>query len=125
MSVETFFNKDGVHPIGPYSQVTRGGGFVFLAGQVPTDSAAKPVGNNTTEKARRMCQNAQLMLETAGSSLDKVLKITIYFSDIDRDFEAVNKVFGEFFTSKPARTSVQVARLPLNLEFEMDVTALA
>lgn len=49
----------------------------------------------------------------------------MYFSDIDRDFDAVNKVFGEFFTSKPARTSVQVARLPLNLEFEMDVTALA
>jgi len=59
------------------SQVTRGGGFIFLAGQVPTDSAAKPVGNNTTEKARRMCQNAQLMLETAGSSLDKVLRITV------------------------------------------------
>lgn len=126
------------------SQCIKAGGFVFLAGQVPTDSQAKVVPGTITEKAHKMCQNTKLVLEAAGSSLEKVVKVTvcfqvalnrrhgqsltvqyqIYFEDLG-DFDAVNKVFGEYFVSKPARTSVQVAKLPVGCPLEMDVTALA
>ncbi|KAI3573511.1 Endoribonuclease L-PSP/chorismate mutase-like protein [Fusarium oxysporum f. sp. albedinis] len=123
--LEIIFHKDGVHPIGPYSQCIKAGGFVFLAGQVPCDPQAKVVPGTMTDKAHRMCQNAKLILEAAGTSLEKVVKVNIYFEDIDRDFDAVNKVFGEYFVSKPARTSVQVAKLPVGCPLEMDVTALA
>ncbi|KAJ0133396.1 hypothetical protein HZ326_23531 [Fusarium oxysporum f. sp. albedinis] len=141
--LEIIFHKDGVHrkyfqtstsdlitnksfiAIGPYSQCIKAGGFVFLAGQVPCDPQAKVVPGTMTDKAHRMCQNAKLILEAAGTSLEKVVKVNIYFEDIDRDFDAVNKVFGEYFVSKPARTSVQVAKLPVGCPLEMDVTALA
>ncbi|CAH0057888.1 unnamed protein product [Clonostachys solani] len=122
--LQIIFTEKGVHPIGPYSQCIKAGGFVFLAGQVPTDSQAKVVPGTITEKAHKMCQNTKLVLEAAGSSLEKVVKVTIYFEDLG-DFDAVNKVFGEYFVSKPARTSVQVAKLPVGCPLEMDVTALA
>lgn len=59
------------------SQVIKAGGFVFLAGQVPTDNKAKPVGNTVAEKAHKMCQNTKAVLEAAGSGLDKVVKVTV------------------------------------------------
>ncbi|KAK5045488.1 hypothetical protein LTR84_009106 [Exophiala bonariae] len=123
--LQVIFNEKGVHPIGPYSQAIKAGGFVFLAGQVPCDSQAKVVPGTMHDKARRMCENAKLMIESAGSSMDKVVKVNIYFEDIDRDFAAVNEVFGEYFVSKPARTSVQVAKLPVGCPLEIDVTAVA
>ncbi|KAJ9654095.1 hypothetical protein H2198_006834 [Neophaeococcomyces mojaviensis] len=122
--MESFYTEKGVHPIGPYSQVIKANGFVFLAGQVPTNPKAEPVGKTVAEKTHKMCQNAAAVLEAAGSSMDKVVKVTVYFADLN-DFDEVNKVFGKYFPSKPARTSVQVARLPLDLALEMDVTAIA
>ena len=75
----TLFNPDGLPKPDVYRQVAiaEGSRIVFLAGQVPTDSQAKPVGNTVAEKATRMCQNTKTVLEAAGSSLEKVVKVTV------------------------------------------------
>ncbi|RSL92587.1 hypothetical protein CEP52_013739 [Fusarium oligoseptatum] len=78
--IQPVFSPEAVHPIGPYSQAIKANGFVFLSGQLPADPQGKLTEGTAAEKAHKMCQNAKTVLEAAGSSLDKVVKVTIYFS---------------------------------------------
>ena len=110
--------------IGPYSPAVRWGELVFTAGQIgidPTDR--KLVSGGVEAEARQVLTNMQNLLAAAGSSLDNVLKTTIFLRDI-ADFAAVNAVYGEFFAADfPARTTVQAGALPAGAAVEIEAIA--
>ena len=112
--------------IGPYSQAVRAGGFLFLSGQVALDArTGQLVGTDIKQQTRQVLENVQAVLEAAGSSLRQVVKCTVFLADMN-DFGPMNEEYGSFFQDQPpARTTVQVARLPRNALVEIDVIALA
>ena len=113
--------------IGPYSQGTAANGFVFTSGQIPLDpSTGALVPGGITEQTRQSLLNLKAVLEKAGSSLDKVLKTTVFLSDMN-NFAEMNKVYSEIFGTEnhPGRSAVQVARLPKDALIEVEAIALA
>lgn len=111
--------------IGPYSQAIVAQNFVYCSGQIPCRPDGSLVGGTMDEQARQVLQNLKAVLEAAGSSLDKVVKVTVYLTDISQ-FEKLNNVYSEFFSvHKPARATVEVAKLPKNVMVEMDCIAVA
>lgn len=110
--------------IGPYSQGMRLGDLIFTAGQIPLDPGSMEiVGEDVAEQTERVLQNLRAILIEAGASLTTVLKTTVYLADMD-DFAAMNEVYGRHFTShKPARSTVEVARLPKDVLVEIDAVA--
>lgn len=110
--------------IGPYSQAVKCNGFVFVSGQIPINPATSELlAGSTGDKTRLVMENIGRILEEAGTSFDKVVKTTIYLTDLN-EFDEVNKIYGEFFSShKPARATVQVARLPKDVSVEIDAIA--
>ena len=112
--------------LGPYSQAIRANGFIFCSGQIPIDPAAGAVVATTVEdQTRQAITNLRQVLEAAGSGLDKVVKTTVFISDMN-DFAAVNGVYAEMFgATKPARSCVQAARLPKDVKLEIEAIAVA
>ncbi|MEO6726782.1 MAG: RidA family protein [Blastocatellia bacterium] len=115
--------------IGPYSQaikVTGANSFIFASGQIPLDPATMLlVGGEIRLQTERVLQNVKAVLEAAGSSLDQVVKTTVFLVDMN-DFAAMNEVYATFFgASRPARSTVQAARLPRDVKVEIEVIALA
>ena len=112
--------------LGPYSQAIRANGFVFCSGQIPIDPAAGAVVATTVEdQTRQAITNLRQVLEAAGSGLGKVVKTTVFISDMN-DFAAVNGVYAELFgDAKPARSCVQVARLPKDVLVDIECIAEA
>ena len=110
--------------IGPYSQAIRAGSLLFVSGQIPLDPAtATMVEGDITVQTHRVFRNLAGILEAAGSSLDRVVRATVYLSDM-ADFAAMNDVYGTYFTSPaPARSTIQAARLPRDARVEIDVIA--
>jgi 2-iminobutanoate/2-iminopropanoate deaminase len=113
-------------PVGPYSQAIVDGGFVFVSGQGPIDPASGKVeAGDVRAEIRRTLENLRAILETAGSSLDKVVKVSLYLKDI-RDFPVVNEVYASFFPAPaPARTTIQAGALPMGFSVEIDCIARA
>lgn len=112
-------------PVGPYSQAIAAGGFVFCAGQIPLDPATgKLVEGPIDVQAERVLANVKAVLEAAGSSLARVVKATVFLADLD-DFGGMNAVYSRHFTNdpKPARTTIQAARLPAGARVEIEVIA--
>jgi 2-iminobutanoate/2-iminopropanoate deaminase len=118
--------KDAPHAIGPYSQAIVAGGFVFTSGQIPTDpSTGQFVEGGIREQTEQVLRNLSKVLEAAGTSLERVVKTTVFLADMN-DFAAMNEVYGRFFTENPpARSTVEAARLPRDAQVEIDVVALA
>jgi len=113
--------------IGPYSQGTTANGFIFTSGQIALDPATGAlVPGGIAEQTRQSLLNLKAILEKAGSSLDKVLKTTVFLSDMN-NFAEMNKVYSEIFGTEnhPGRSAVQVARLPKDALIEVEVIALA
>ncbi len=112
--------------IGPYSQAIRVGEFIFCAGQTPIDPATgNLVDGNIEEQTRRVLQNLSEVLKAAGTSMERVVKTTVFLLDMN-DFVRMNAVYAEFFlTNPPARSTVQVARLPRDARVEIELIALA
>lgn len=112
--------------IGPYSQAIKAKGFVFASGQVALDPATMEiVEGGIREQTERVMNNLKAVLEAAGSSFDQVVKTTVFLADMN-DFTAMNEVYGRFFgEDPPARSTVQVSRLPRDVRVEIDVIALA
>jgi len=112
--------------IGAYSQAIKAGGFLFLAGQVAVDPATSQlVQGDVRAQTERVLKNISAILESAGSSLEKVVKSTVYLKNMG-DFAGMNEVYGQFFkVNPPARSTVEVARLPREMLVEIDVIALA
>jgi 2-iminobutanoate/2-iminopropanoate deaminase len=112
--------------IGPYSQAIKANGFIFASGQIPLDPATmRIVEGGIEEQTGRVLENLKSVLEAAGSSLDRVVKTTVYLADMG-EFAAMNEIYTRYFgATKPARATVQVARLPRDVKVEIDVVALA
>lgn len=107
--------------IGPYSQAVRSGGHVFLSGQIPLDPASgELVTGDIGAEARRVFDNLRAVCEAAGGSLDEVVRVGIYLTDLS-DFAAVNAVMAEYFTAPyPARSTIEVSGLPRGARVEVD-----
>jgi 2-iminobutanoate/2-iminopropanoate deaminase len=119
------FASSAPSPVGPYSQAIVAGGFVFASGQIPLDPASgKLVEGDIEAQTARVLDNLSKVLEAAGSSLDHVVRASVYLADL-ADFPRVNAVYARYFTAdpKPARTTVQVAALPLGAQVEIDAIA--
>jgi 2-iminobutanoate/2-iminopropanoate deaminase len=112
--------------IGPYSQAIKANGFIFASGQIPLDPATMQiVEGGIEEQTARVLDNLKAVLEDAGSSLDRVVKTTVYLADMN-EFRVMNEIYARYFgATKPARATVQVARLPRDVKVEIDVVALA
>ena len=112
--------------IGPYSQAIRANGFVFLSGQVAIDpGTGYIVEGGVTKQTERVLENLKAVLEAAGSSLERVVKTTVYLKSIG-DFGKMNEIYGRYFPKDPpARSTVEVARLPRDVGVEIDVIATA
>jgi 2-iminobutanoate/2-iminopropanoate deaminase len=112
--------------IGPYSQAIKGGGMVFCSGQIPIDPATGEfVSGLVSEQTEQVLRNLSEVLRAAGASLDNVVKTTVFLADMD-DFAEMNEVYGRFFSeNKPARATVQAARLPRDARVEIDCIAIA
>jgi len=111
--------------IGPYSQAIRGGGFVFVSGQIPIDPATGEfVSGGVAEQTRQVFKNLSAVLEAAGSSLDKIVKTTVFLQDM-KDFAQMNEVYATFFSdAPPARATVAAAGLPRDARVEIEAVAL-
>ncbi len=110
--------------IGPYAQGMAAGGFLFLSGQIPLDpSTGEMVQGPIEGQAARVLENLKAVLEAAGSSLDRVVRTTVFLTDL-RDFDSMNAVYARYFGSnRPARSTVQVAALPKGARLEIDCIA--
>jgi reactive intermediate/imine deaminase len=107
--------------IGPYSQAVKHGDTVYLSGQIALDpETMKVVPGGISEQAHRVFKNLRAVCEAAGSSLDGIVKVTIYMTDLG-NFSTVNQIMAEYFSEPyPARATVGVAALPLGVEVEME-----
>jgi len=112
--------------IGPYSQGIVAGELLFLSGQVPLDPASGSLLKGTVqEEVARVLENLKAILEAAGSSLDRVVRTTVFLTDLG-DFEAMNEVYARYFgANRPARSTVQVTALPRGARIEIDAIASA
>jgi len=110
--------------IGPYSQAIKAGSLLFVSGQIPIDpSTGDLVDGDITAQTHRVFKNLGAILDAAGTTLDQVVRTTVYLADMD-DFAAMNAVYGTYFSSPaPARATVQAARLPKDARIEIDVIA--
>jgi 2-iminobutanoate/2-iminopropanoate deaminase len=112
--------------IGPYSQAIRAVGLVFTSGQVALDPATQQViAGDIAAQTDRVLKNLSAVLQASGTSLDKALRCTVFLKNMG-DFAAMNEVYGRYFSqAPPARSTVEVARLPKDVLVEIDVIALA
>ena len=111
--------------IGPYSQAIKAGGFVFASGQIPTDpKTGQFVAGGISEQTEQVLKNLAAVLEAAGSSLDQVVKTTVFLADMN-EFAGMNDVYARFFsTTPPARATVAAAGLPRDARVEIEAVAL-
>jgi len=111
--------------VGPYSQAVKGGGFIFVSGQLALHPATRQIiDGDAGQQTERALENISTILQAAGSSLDKVVRCGVFLKDMS-DFEAMNDAYGKVFgPHPPARTTVEVARLPKDSLVEIDAIAL-
>lgn len=123
--IETVATDRGPKAIGPYSQAVRANGFVFLSGQIALDPKTQQViEGGIAQQAERVLENLKGIVEAAGSSMQRVVKTTVFLADMN-DFGAMNEVYSRFFvTHPPARSTVEVSRLPREVRVEIDLIAL-
>jgi 2-iminobutanoate/2-iminopropanoate deaminase len=126
MNKETVSTDQAPKAIGPYEQAIRVGEFVYASGQIPLDpKTANLVEGDIKIQTRRVMENLRAVVEAAGSSLDRVVKATVFLKNIG-DFAAMNEVYAEYLgAAKPARSTVAVADLPRGALVEIDLIALA
>jgi 2-iminobutanoate/2-iminopropanoate deaminase len=124
MSREALATDRAPQAIGPYSQAIRAGGFLFVSGQIPLDPATGTlVAGDVAAQTQRVLDNLAAILAAAGASFADVVKTTVYLLDMN-DFAAMNAVYGAAMpTPPPARSTVQVSRLPRDVRVEIDVIA--
>ncbi|MBE0411367.1 MAG: RidA family protein [Anaerolineales bacterium] len=122
---EIITSANAPQPIGPYSAGVKSGKFVFTAGQIGIDpQTGEVVSGGVEAETRQVMRNLKSILEAAGSSLDSVVKTTVFLRDMG-DFAAMNSIYGEFFSQEPpARTTVQVAGLPKGVAVEIEAVAV-
>ncbi|HRI02926.1 MAG TPA: RidA family protein [Pyrinomonadaceae bacterium] len=125
MNKEIVSTDNAPGAIGPYSQAIKAGGMVFCSGQIPIDPATGNfVSDVVSEQTEQVLKNLSEVLKAAGTSLDDVVKTTVFLADMN-DFAEMNEVYSQFFSdNKPARATVQAARLPRDAKVEIDCIAV-
>ena len=123
---EIIATDKGPKAIGPYSQAVRANGFVFVSGQIPLDPATgELLVGDIGQQTVRVLENLKAILEAAGSSMDRAVKVSVFLRDMS-EFAGMNAIYAKYFPNNPpARATVQVARLPRDVGVEIDVIALA
>jgi 2-iminobutanoate/2-iminopropanoate deaminase len=111
-------------PVGPYNQAVSIGNLIYTAGQIPLDKQGNMVAGTIKEQTEQVIQNLSAVLTNAGSSLDKVVKATVFLKDLN-DFAGMNEVYAKYFKNEtaPARSTIQVARIPKDSLVEIEVVA--
>ena len=111
-------------PIGPYNQAVAIGHLIYTAGQIPLDKAGNMVPGAIKEQTKQVLENVKAVIEAGGSSLDKVIKATVFLKDLN-DFAGMNEIYSQYFKAEnaPARTTIQVARIPKDSLVEIEVVA--
>ncbi len=124
MSLKVLNTENAPAAVGPYSQGMKAGNFIYVSGQLPLDAKTKEMVTDSIEEAtRKSLENCKAIVESAGASLNDVVKVEIFLKDMN-EFAAMNGVYSEFFTEhKPARACVEVARLPLDAKVEIQMIA--
>lgn len=123
--IEPVATDRGPKAIGPYSQAVKANGFVFVSGQIALDPRTQQiVEGGISAQTERVLENLKGIVEASGSSLQRVVKTTVFLTDM-REFAAMNEVYSRYFvTHPPARSTVEVARLPRDVRVEIDLIAL-
>ncbi|MGA2720685.1 MAG: RidA family protein [Candidatus Acidiferrales bacterium] len=123
---EVIATDKGPKAIGPYSQAIKANGFIYTAGQIPLDPATgQIIEGDVAAQTARVFDNLKAIVEAAGSSLDKAVKATVYLKDMN-DFAAMNEVYARYMQKDaPARSTVEVSRLPRDVRVEIDLVVLA
>ena len=124
MQKEIISTKDAPQAIGPYSQAIRFGNLIFVSGQIPIEpETGKILKGDIKEQTKLILENLNNVLAASGSSLDNVLRTTIFLTDLE-DYPAVNETYAQYFNDlPPARSTVQVAKLPMDAQIEIDAIA--
>lgn len=124
MSLEKVSTKKAPAAVGPYSQAMKAGDFVYVSGQLPMNpETGEMVTGSIKNQTRQSLENAKAILNEAGTSLENVVKTTVFLQNMN-DFADMNGVYAEFFTDhKPARAAVEVAKLPLGADVEIQMVA--
>jgi len=125
MQKEIVKTEKAPQPVGPYSQAIKANGFLFLAGQIPIVPKTGALQTGTfKEQCRLVLENVKAVLEAGGSSLERVVKVTIFLKDMET-FGELNTIYSEYFEAgKPARSCIQAGRLPKDVEVEIEAVAL-
>ncbi|WP_299229456.1 RidA family protein [Sulfurihydrogenibium sp.] len=120
--MQIIYTENAPKPIGPYSQAVKYENLIFLSGQIAIDSKTNElVGKDAAEQTKVIMENIKGILEEAGLNFNHVIKTTIYLKDLN-DFAKVNEVYGQYFTEhKPARSTVEVSRLPKDALVEIEM----
>lgn len=123
--IQTIATDKAPKAVGPYSQAVKANGFVFCSGQIPLDPATSTlVQGPIAEQTRQVLTNLTHVLAGAGTDLTKVVKTTVFLRSMG-DFDEMNAVYGEFFTGeKPARSTIEVSKLPKDAKIEIEAIAL-
>jgi len=117
------YTKDAPFPLGPYSQAVKTPTAIYCSGQIPLLADGTPVEGSIGDKTKQCCKNLEAVLKEAGSSIPKIVKVTIFLSDMGH-FAEMNEEYGKWFTHKPARSCVAVKTLPKNVDVEIEAVAL-
>ena len=124
MQKEIISTKDAPQAIGPYSQAVRFNNLIFVSGQIPIDpETGEIMKGNIKEQTKQILKNLNNILAAGGSSLDNVLRTTIFLADLE-NYTVVNETYAQYFSDlPPARSTVQVAKLPMDAQIEIDAIA--
>lgn len=121
---KAFMTDKAPKPVGPYSQVVQAGQFLFLAGQIPLTPEGKLADGDVSAQAHQVLNNLKAVLENVRLGMNHIVRTTIFLKDLS-DFDAVNKVYAQYFNEPyPARTTVEVSKLPKGAMMEIDAIAV-
>ncbi|WP_457562284.1 RidA family protein [Caminibacter pacificus] len=121
--MQKIYTKKAPEAIGPYSQAIKVGNMIFTSGQIALTAEGEFLDADVKTQTKQVCENLKAVLEAAGAKIENVVKTTIFLDDIN-NFAAVNEVYGEYFSHKPARSTVAVKELPKGAKVEIECVAV-
>ncbi|KAF2720905.1 YjgF-like protein [Polychaeton citri CBS 116435] len=124
IKIEAISTSKGAPPAAPYSQAIRAGPHLFVSGQIPADSSGNLVGGSIADQTKQCCENVKTILEAAGTSIERIVKVTVFITSMD-NFAEMNSVYEKYFLHKPARSCVAVYQLPKGVPVEIECIALS
>ncbi|MGE7852929.1 RidA family protein [Bacillus paramycoides] len=120
---QVVLSKNAPQPIGPYSQAIISKNYIYISGQLPLYAETMILAEGIENQTRQCLENLKFILEENGLGMDSVLKTTIFMTDLT-NFKTANEIYGEYFSEPfPARSTIQVAKLPMNAEIEIELVA--